>query len=47
MLGPAAPGPAGLVACPAAGLLAGDAPAPLAPRYLRRPDAVPLAEQGR
>ena len=47
VLGPEAPGPAGLVGCAAADLLAGEPPAPLAPRYLRRPDAVPLAEQRR
>jgi len=37
---PAAPGPAGLVAVAAAALLAGTAPGPLEPLYLRRPDAV-------
>jgi tRNA threonylcarbamoyl adenosine modification protein YeaZ len=35
------PTPAGLVAVAAAALRAGTAPAPLAPLYLRRPDAVP------
>jgi tRNA threonylcarbamoyl adenosine modification protein YeaZ len=35
------PSPRGLVRCAARALLAGDAPAPLVPRYLRRPDAVP------
>ncbi|RDI64425.1 tRNA threonylcarbamoyl adenosine modification protein YeaZ [Nocardia pseudobrasiliensis] len=34
------PSPAGLVGCAAADLLAGVAPAPLEPLYLRRPDAV-------
>lgn len=47
LLPPVAPGPAGLVGCAATALLGGAAPAPMAPRYLRRPDAVPLAEQGR
>jgi tRNA threonylcarbamoyl adenosine modification protein YeaZ len=37
---PAAPGPAGLVACAAAALRAGADPGPLEPLYLRRPDAV-------
>lgn len=36
-----APSPAGLVACAAEALRAGTAPEPLAPLYLRRPDAVP------
>ncbi|WP_328304995.1 tRNA (adenosine(37)-N6)-threonylcarbamoyltransferase complex dimerization subunit type 1 TsaB [Actinomycetospora sp. NBC_00405] len=35
------PTPAGLVAVAAAALRAGTSPAPLAPLYLRRPDAVP------
>ena len=35
------PTPAGLVAVAAAALRAGTTPAPLAPLYLRRPDAVP------
>lgn len=47
VVGPAAPGALGLVRCAGPALLAGAAPAPLAPRYLRRPDAVPLVEQGR
>ena len=47
VVGPEHPTPAGLVACAAATLRVGAPPAPLAPRYLRRPDAVPLAEQGR
>ena len=38
--GPAAPSPAGLVAVAAPALLAGTAPGPLEPLYLRRPDAV-------
>lgn len=37
----AAPDPAGLVAAAVHDLLAGAAPAPLEPLYLRRPDAVP------
>lgn len=37
----AAPDPAGLVTVAADDLLAGTAPAPLEPLYLRRPDAVP------
>ena len=35
------PTPAGLVAVAAGALRAGSTPAPLAPLYLRRPDAVP------
>jgi hypothetical protein len=35
------PTPAGLVAVAAPALRAGATPAPLAPLYLRRPDAVP------
>jgi tRNA threonylcarbamoyl adenosine modification protein YeaZ len=37
---PAAPGPAGLVACAVEALRTGARPAPLEPLYLRRPDAV-------
>jgi tRNA threonylcarbamoyl adenosine modification protein YeaZ len=37
---PAAPGPAGLVACAVDALLSGRRPGPLEPLYLRRPDAV-------
>jgi tRNA threonylcarbamoyl adenosine modification protein YeaZ len=40
VVGPAAPSPAGLVACAAGDLLAGAEPGPLVPLYLRRPDAV-------
>ncbi|MCM6776176.1 tRNA (adenosine(37)-N6)-threonylcarbamoyltransferase complex dimerization subunit type 1 TsaB [Nocardia sp. CDC159] len=39
------PSPAGLVACAAADLRAGIAPAPLEPLYLRRPDAVERSYQ--
>ncbi|SFQ25639.1 tRNA threonylcarbamoyl adenosine modification protein YeaZ [Amycolatopsis arida] len=39
VVGPAYPGVAGLVAAAAPELLAGAEPAPLTPRYLRRPDA--------
>jgi hypothetical protein len=35
------PSPEGLVAVAAPALRAGDAPGPLVPLYLRRPDAVP------
>ncbi|HWN27902.1 MAG TPA: hypothetical protein VNP37_13120, partial [Actinomycetospora sp.] len=35
------PSPEGLVAVAASALRAGDAPGPLVPLYLRRPDAVP------
>lgn len=37
----AAPSPAGLAGCAAAAILAHEAPAPLIPLYLRRPDAIP------
>ena len=40
VVGPTAPGPAGLVACAAEALRAEAPPAPLEPLYLRRPDAV-------
>jgi tRNA threonylcarbamoyl adenosine modification protein YeaZ len=40
VVAPAAPGPAGLVACAVAALRTGARPAPLEPLYLRRPDAV-------
>jgi tRNA threonylcarbamoyl adenosine modification protein YeaZ len=40
VVSPAAPGPAGLVACAVAALHAGMRPGPLEPLYLRRPDAV-------
>lgn len=44
---PATPAPAGLVAVAASALLAGTAPEPLQPLYLRRPDAVPPAARKR
>lgn len=40
VLPPAAPGPAGLVACAVDALRAGVRPGPVEPLYLRRPDAV-------
>jgi tRNA threonylcarbamoyl adenosine modification protein YeaZ len=45
VVGPPSPSPAGLVAVAAADLLAGAEPKPLVPLYLRRPDAVEMADR--
>jgi tRNA threonylcarbamoyl adenosine modification protein YeaZ len=47
VIGPESPSPAGLVRVAAADLLAGSAPGPLEPLYLRRPDAVEPAARKR
>lgn len=45
--GPATPSPAGLVAVAAPAIVAGSDPEPLVPLYLRRPDAVEMADRAR